>query len=142
MIIDEIDAHLHPSLQRKVLPFFTDLFPNIQFIVSTHSPFVLTSIDNTVVYDLTSLKTFDASECDIRFYTTDLIAENFLDVSTKSDWLNNKVEQLTSTEDLGELAGIIKEMETSESMLDSETLTYYFQAKLKLQNSGVSDSNV
>lgn len=34
------------------MPFLTSFFPNIQFIVSTHSPFVLNSIDNSVIYDL------------------------------------------------------------------------------------------
>lgn len=54
-IIDEIDVHLHISLQKKVLPFFIKAFPKIQFIVSTHSPFVITSTsDDTVVYDISS----------------------------------------------------------------------------------------
>ena len=52
VLIDEIETHLHLSLQRKIMPFLTQLFPNIQFIVSTHSPFVVNSIDNAVIYDL------------------------------------------------------------------------------------------
>lgn len=44
-IIDEIDLHLHPELEQKVLGRLTKTFPNIQFIVSTHSPLVLTDID-------------------------------------------------------------------------------------------------
>ena len=50
--IDEIDSHLHVSLQRLILPFFTESFPNVQFIVTTHSPFVLMSTKDSVVYDL------------------------------------------------------------------------------------------
>ena len=38
--IDEVDAHLHPTWQRDIGPWFTRCFPNIQFIVSTHSPIV------------------------------------------------------------------------------------------------------
>ncbi len=45
VFIDEIDAHLHVSLQRLILPFLTKSFPSIQFIVTTHSPFVLMSVD-------------------------------------------------------------------------------------------------
>lgn len=52
VLIDEIENHLHISLQKKILPFLTTLFPKIQFIVTTHSPFVLSSIDNAVIYDL------------------------------------------------------------------------------------------
>lgn len=45
VIIDEIDLHLHPELEQAVLRRFTETFPNIQFIVSTHSPLVLTDIE-------------------------------------------------------------------------------------------------
>jgi energy-coupling factor transporter ATP-binding protein EcfA2 len=40
VLIDEVDAHLHPSWQRKIGYTLTNLFPNIQFIVTTHSPLV------------------------------------------------------------------------------------------------------
>ena len=41
VLIDEIDLHLHPKLQREVLRKLTNIFPNVQFIVSTHSPSVV-----------------------------------------------------------------------------------------------------
>lgn len=41
VLIDEIDLHLHPMWQRKVINQLTTIFPNVQFIVSTHSPNVL-----------------------------------------------------------------------------------------------------
>ena len=52
VLIDEIETHLHLELQKKILRILTELFPNIQFIVSTHSPFVLNSLENAVIYDL------------------------------------------------------------------------------------------
>lgn len=45
VVIDEIDLHLHPALEQVVLQCFQETFQNIQFIVSTHSPLVLTDID-------------------------------------------------------------------------------------------------
>lgn len=45
VIIDEIDLHLHPALEQVVLQCFQETFPNIQFIVSTHSPLVLTGVE-------------------------------------------------------------------------------------------------
>ena len=45
VVIDEIDLHLHPALEQVVLQCFQETFPNIQFVVSTHSPLVLTDID-------------------------------------------------------------------------------------------------
>jgi ABC-type multidrug transport system ATPase subunit len=41
VIIDEVDAHLHPSWQQKILGALTSTFPNVQFIVSAHSPLVV-----------------------------------------------------------------------------------------------------
>ncbi|MGO6984170.1 AAA family ATPase [Rhizobium leguminosarum] len=38
--IDEVDTHLHPSWQRDIGPWFTRCFPQIQFIVTTHSPII------------------------------------------------------------------------------------------------------
>lgn len=43
VLIDEIDAHLHPSWQATVLDSLRVLFPNIQFVVTTHSPNVIMS---------------------------------------------------------------------------------------------------
>ena len=52
VLIDEIETHLHLELQKLILPMLTELFPNIQFIVSTHSPFVINSIENATIFDL------------------------------------------------------------------------------------------
>lgn len=52
VLIDEIETHLHLELQRLILPMLTRIFPNIQFIVTTHSPFVLNSLDDAVAFDL------------------------------------------------------------------------------------------
>lgn len=41
VLIDEIDVHLHPKWQRLIVPALEDLFPNCQFIATTHSPFVI-----------------------------------------------------------------------------------------------------
>ena len=45
VIIDEIDLHLHPQLEQVVLDCLNRTFPSVQFIVSTHSPLVLTDIE-------------------------------------------------------------------------------------------------
>ena len=52
VLIDEIETHLHLELQKRILELLTTMFPNIQFIISTHSPFVLNSLENVVIYDL------------------------------------------------------------------------------------------
>lgn len=52
VVIDEIENHLHPSMQREILPNLINAFPKAQFIISTHSPFVVNSIKDTYVYAL------------------------------------------------------------------------------------------
>ena len=44
ILIDEIDLHLHPKWQRMVVPRLLEIFPNCQFIISTHSPHILTHV--------------------------------------------------------------------------------------------------
>ena len=52
LFLDEIEVHLHPAWQRKVLPVVQKLFKNSQIFVSTHSPFVVNSVDDAWVYRL------------------------------------------------------------------------------------------
>lgn len=52
VMIDEIDLHLHPKWQRLVVPKLLEVFPNCQFIVSTHSPHVITHVQPESLYML------------------------------------------------------------------------------------------
>ena len=45
VLVDEIDLHLHPEWQRKIIKFVGNIFPNTQFIVTTHSPLVVQSAE-------------------------------------------------------------------------------------------------
>lgn len=46
VLIDEIDLHLHPSKQRTVIDKLQSIFPNLQFIITTHSPQILSKVSN------------------------------------------------------------------------------------------------
>ena len=50
LFLDEIDIHLHPAAQRRVLPVIQKLFPKAQIFLTTHSPFVIGSVDDAWVY--------------------------------------------------------------------------------------------
>jgi hypothetical protein len=52
VVIDEPEAHLHPALQQRLLPDLLTAFPKAQFIVATHSPFMVTSVPDSNVYVL------------------------------------------------------------------------------------------
>jgi len=52
VLIDEIELHLHPKWQREILPALTRTFPNCQFIVTTHSPQVISHVKPEGIYIL------------------------------------------------------------------------------------------
>ncbi len=52
VMIDEPELFLHIEMQKRIMPALIKLFPRIQFLVATHSPFILSSIENAVIYDL------------------------------------------------------------------------------------------
>ncbi|MFJ7932297.1 AAA family ATPase [Peribacillus sp. NPDC096448] len=52
VLIDEAENHLHASMQRSLLPDLIKAFPNAQFIISTHSPFMVNSVQDSSVYAL------------------------------------------------------------------------------------------
>lgn len=102
VLIDEIETHLHIELQKKIMPFLTDFFPNIQFIITTHSPFVLSSLDNAVIYDLEKrIKVEDLSS-----YSYEGIVEGYFDVDKYSDEIKEKLlryEQLVNDVDITDI---------------------------------------
>lgn len=87
VLIDEIEAHLHIELQKKILPFLTSLFPNIQFIVTTHSPFVLMSDSNSIVFDLETQQSVE----DMTKFSLDAIVETYFDSDKYSESIKKKV---------------------------------------------------
>lgn len=86
VLIDELETHLHIELQRKILPFLTEFFPRIQFIVSTHSPYILTSVSNATIFDLEKKVTFN----DMSQYSIDNVAEAYFDSEDYSVELEKK----------------------------------------------------
>ena len=76
VVIDEIETHLHVELQKKILPFLIDFFPKLQFIVSTHSPFVLSSLSNATICDLET----KAVTTDLSSYSYDALLESYFAV--------------------------------------------------------------
>lgn len=89
VLIDELETHLHVELQRKILPFLTEFFPRIQFIITTHSAYILNSISNTCIYDLEKQVRFT----DFSSYSVDDIAEGYLDATAFSDELQKKTKR-------------------------------------------------
>ncbi|OAV68745.1 putative ATP-binding protein involved in virulence [Bacteroidales bacterium Barb6XT] len=52
LLVDEIDLHLHPQWQRTIIKHLSDIFTQTQFIVTTHSPFIIQSMEKVNLYTL------------------------------------------------------------------------------------------
>jgi AAA15 family ATPase/GTPase len=133
VVIDEIDAHLHVSLQRKILPFFTNSFPSIQFIVTTHSPFVLTSVDNAVIYDITT----NQVASDLSMFSYESIVEGLLGVPPISKKFEDTIKELTKITSASSFDYLIAEKLLSTitpyvDVLDAESQMFYQIAANKI----------
>lgn len=92
VLIDEIETHLHLELQKIIMPFLTKTFPNIQFIVTTHSPFVLSSMENAVAFDLEHKEPIS----DLSDYSYSSLAEGFFGVRPESSTVRLRLDELTA----------------------------------------------
>lgn len=90
VLIDEIETHLHLELQRIIMPILTMLFPNIQFIITTHSPFVLSSMNNAVAFDLEHREVIN----ELTEYSYEALAEGYFGVKTESSYMEMQLNTL------------------------------------------------
>ena len=89
-IIDEIDAHLHPSWQRRVIPTLHRHFPNVQIFASTHSPMMVAGLEKGQVHLLKRNETTGAvewsrNEQNIIGWTADEIYRTFMGIDDPTD---------------------------------------------------------
>ena len=99
VLIDEVETHLHLEMQKMIMPILTKVFPNIQFIVTTHSPFVLNSLENAVAYDLEHQEVIS----DLPQYSYEALAEGYFGVSSESSYMKMQLEKLANLLQKGEL---------------------------------------
>ncbi|MBP1085408.1 MULTISPECIES: AAA family ATPase [Pseudomonas] len=141
VFIDEIESHLHVSLQRLILPFFERSFPSIQFIITTHSPFVITSTTDSVIYDLTSNTCIQE---DVSLYSYTSILEGLLGTPPRSLISDNRLSEivgLLNEPDLNEdkLRFLLKQMQHSRLMLDKQVKAIHELGLNILQDKEQSD---
>lgn len=100
VFIDEIETHLHVALQKKILPMLRTFFPNIQFVVTTHSPFVVSSVEDAIVVDMETGETIN-QKIELWNYSYEALVEGFFDTDKFSDVLKNKIGEYEKLKDSG-----------------------------------------
>lgn len=108
VIIDEPENHLHPSMQRSVLPSFAKAFPDYKFVIATHSPFIVSSMPEAKVFGLiynenNKITSIEIGEADLSG-TPNKILREILDVpSNLPIWVEEKIKTVIAS--LGGIEG-------------------------------------
>ena len=140
VLIDELETHLHVELQRKILPFLTEFFPRIQFIITTHSAYILNSISNACIYDLEKQVRF----ADSSSYSADEIAEGYFDAQSYSATMQDKIlryQHLVKQEELSdsekaERAQLRIELKTANKLLEEDISDEFNRIEEKKDSNG------
>ena len=133
VLVDEIETHLHLELQKVIMPLLTEIFPNIQFIVTTHSPFVLSSLSNAVAFDLEHQEIIE----DLTEYSYESLAEGYFGVKTASSYMGmqlGRLEELLKKEMLSlseksELKDLICDFDKIPEVVSPKIIGRYLQLK-------------
>ena len=141
VMIDEIETHLHVELQKKIVPILTELFPRIQFVLTTHSPFILNSAENSVVYDLESKKLVENGLTNLPY---EGIVEGYFGSDRLSKKLRDKFEEYKKIAEKPELtdndfaraAELEMYLDEVPDYLALDIATEYSRLKLELDNRG------
>lgn len=139
VLIDEIETHLHLELQKNIMPLLTTIFPNIQFIVTSHSPFILNSLENVVIYDLERHFLVKNGLVDIPY---DGIVEGYFGADKLSNTLKEKFQyykkivkkEKISDNDMSEIAELEFYLDEIPDYLAIDIATEYQKLKLEFMN--------
>ncbi len=91
LLIDEIENHLHPTWQRRVIPALQEHFPKLQIFATTHSPFVIAGLKRGQLHllnrDGNGIVTASTNERDVIGWTADEILRTMMGVDEPTDQL-------------------------------------------------------
>ena len=122
VLIDEVDVHLHPTWQRRIGVWFREHFPNIQFIVTTHSPLVCQAATHGTVFKLPTPGTEEQGRMITGVELNRLLYGNILDAYStgafgqevgRSEEGEQRMERLAEL-NIKELDGLLSKEEQSE----------------------------
>ena len=141
VLIDEIELHMHPSWQRVILSVLKKTFPNIQFIITTHSPIVLSEVDDsykiffmsndgkeTVINDFSRLDGFDIN----------YILEEFMGTRSRNTKTEELVRSVYAAINEGDKENAIKNIEKLKT-ITNENNEDVVMAEMLMKRKGMSE---
>ncbi len=130
VLIDEIDAHLHPKWQWKVLGALEFVFPNVQFIIATHSPIILSSAKNATIINIENNSDLDYLDSAYGFTTDNVLTlrQGTLEMPEQSRKYIDDVDEALSDNDLDKAEKLIDQVKQEygeESIFYKELYQFY-----------------
>ena len=120
VVIDEIDLSLHPTWQRKIIGILKELFPRIQFICATHSPFIIQSLEEGELITLDQQLDSEYSGESIEDIAEDVMGVEMAQYSEKKRKMykaaQNYLKALEQAESQEDLDALRNEMDRLEAM--------------------------
>ena len=98
ILIDELDLHLHPKWQKEIVDDLKRTFPKCQFIVSTHSPFIIQSLNAEELFDIKTMQ-YAQEEGNYKGWSIEAIQEYKMGVEPKTTIFNQYLEEFSSAMD-------------------------------------------
>lgn len=144
VLIDEIDLHLHPTWQARLVQAMKEIFPKAQFIVTTHSPSILQSLEKYEIIALaqdekgnTFIKELDLGEYGLQGWTMEEILQDVMGMpSTTSEIFRNTMEAF----DKAMMEDNIQEIKRNYYLLDKMLHPNSTQRKLlQIQMAGLEE---
>lgn len=127
VLIDEIELHMHPLWQRKVLGILREIFPNIQFIITTHSPQVLGEADER--YNIFVLSEKEGMGCEVQQikrldgYDSNMILEKYMGTDSKNVEVKKlilEINRLIAQKKYSNAEGLLQKLAEISGVMDEE----------------------
>ncbi len=142
VLIDEIELHMHPMWQRKVLRVLRTTFPNIQFFITTHSPQILGEADDR--YNIYVLSETEDGGCVVDAirrmdgYDSNMILEKYMNTDSKNGDVKSlikNINQMITQKKYPEAEELLKKLKYISGVMDEE----YMMAQGFLKRSRILD---
>ncbi len=112
ILIDELDLHLHPKWQKTIVEDLKRTFPNCQFIISTHSPFIIQSLSAAELFDISTMH-YAAGSGSYNGWSIEAIQEQKMGVEPKTAAFNERLEAFSlamDKENYGKARNLYREL--------------------------------
>lgn len=133
VLVDEIDLHLHPAWQKRIIRDLTDIFPKVQFIVTTHAPEVINSVRRESIVILQDNESLPAAD---ETYGKDAntILREVMEVSTRPEEVGELFERfydLLDQEEWRQAEGVLDQLEEKIGSNDAEVTSCRVRLELE-----------